>query len=196
MKRLGFLLLVSTLVFAGSASAGDLVFPTSKSEIEHALSFKEQTVIHAGQEYVSNNKGEVFMVIEGKRYRMKGIGGLAQSSLVPKAGALITFGHNSSTIKEESYGILSQYGSVLQENLSGAKLVIEGHTDTQGSDNYNSMLSEERAKSVKTYLVEKFNISPDRLLIKGAGEGRPIADNDTEKGRSLNRRVEFIRIFE
>ena len=196
MKRLGFLLLVSTLVFAGSASAGDLVFPKSKSEIEQALSFREQTVVQDGQEYVSNKSGEVFMVIEGKRYRMKGIGGLAQTSLVPKAGALITFDRNSSTIKEESYEILNQYGSVLKENLSDAKLIIEGHTDDQGSKDYNSMLSEERAKSMKTYLVEKFNISPDRLLIKGAGEGRPIAGNDTEEGRALNRRVEFIRAFE
>ncbi len=196
MKRIAGLSLLFSLVWAGCAVGGDLVFPSSEKEIADTLSFKAQTVVHNGQEYVSTKEGDVFMVIDGKRYRMKGIGGIVNTGLVPKAGALITFDLNSARIKEESYDLLGQYGAVLQRDLPTAKLIIEGHTDNQGSDDYNSLLSEERAQSVKSYLVEHFNISPDRFMIKGAGESAPLGSNETTEGRSINRRVEFVRGIE
>jgi outer membrane protein OmpA-like peptidoglycan-associated protein len=178
------------------ALAEDLAFPTTEKEILDTLSFKEQTLVHNGQEYVSTKEGEVFMVLEGKRYRMKGIGGIINTALVPKAGALVTFDTNSARIKEESYKLIEQYGNVLQRDLPDAKIIIEGHTDDLGPADYNSLLSEERALSVKTYLINHFRISPGRVMIKGSGEARPIAPNDTPDGRSLNRRVEFIRTIE
>lgn len=183
-------------LFFQSAYAEELAFPTTEKEILDTLSFKEQTLIHDGREYVSTKEGEVFMVLDGKRYRMKGIGGIVNTALVPKAGALVTFDTNSARIKEESYQLLEQYGNVLQRDLPGAKIIIEGHTDNLGPDDYNSVLSEERAQSVKTHLINHFKISPDRVMIKGAGEARPLAPNDTPDGRSLNRRVEFIRTIE
>ncbi|MFH1216463.1 MAG: OmpA family protein [Pseudomonadota bacterium] len=179
-----------------SAFAGDLAFPKTEKEILDSLSFKEQSLTYNGQEYVSTKEGEVFMVLEGKRYRMKGIGGIINTALVPKAGALVTFDTNSARIKEESYQLLEQYGNVLERDLPDAKIIIEGHTDDLGPDDYNSLLSEERALAVKTYLVNRFKVSPDRVMIKGAGETRPIAPNESPDGRSLNRRVEFIRTIE
>ncbi|MEW6291579.1 MAG: OmpA family protein [Thermodesulfobacteriota bacterium] len=176
------------------AYAENLAFPQSEQEISQALSFREATVVHEGQEYVSTKEGEVFMVVEGKRYRMKGIGGLVHTSLVPKAGALVTFDYNSSIIRPESYQLLGQYGKALTNELVGARLIVEGHTDDSGTEEYNYELSEMRAKAVKKYLQENFNVDPNRLLIRGAGESRPIGENETENGRSLNRRVEFIRI--
>lgn len=71
--------------------------------------------------------------------------------------------------------------------------IIEGHTDSMGSEKYNLDLSERRANSVRQYLIDKFNISPSRLTAKGYGERRPIADNNTDVGRQRNRRV--IAIF-
>lgn len=179
---------------AVAASAEDLAFPQSEQEISQALSFREATVVHEGQEYVSTKEGEVFMVVEGKRYRMKGIGGLVHTSLVPKVGALITFDYNSAAIKPESYQLLGQYGKALTKELADARLIVEGHTDDSGTEEYNYELSEMRAEAVRKYLQENFNIDPNRLLIRGSGESRPISGNDTEDGRSLNRRVEFIRI--
>jgi len=179
---------------AVSAYAEDLAFPQSEQEISQALSFREATIVHEGHEYVSTKEGEVFMVVEGKRYRMKGIGGLVHTSLVPKVGALITFDYNSAAIKPESYQLLGQYGKALTKELAGARLIVEGHTDDSGTEEYNYELSEMRAEAVRKYLQENFNIDPNRLLIRGAGESRPIDENETEKGRSLNRRVEFIRI--
>lgn len=68
-------------------------------------------------------------------------------------------------------------------------LVITGHTDSVGSDAFNLELSRRRAQSVKQYLVEQYAIDEHRLIILGAGESRPIADNDTPEGQAQNRRV-------
>jgi len=70
-------------------------------------------------------------------------------------------------------------------------VVIEGHTDSMGSDAVNQKISEKRAQNVKKYLQDKFNISDDRMMVKGYGKTRPIADNNTKEGRAKNRRVEF-----
>jgi OOP family OmpA-OmpF porin len=67
--------------------------------------------------------------------------------------------------------------------------VIEGHTDSSGTDEYNLKLSQKRAEAVMYYLVENFGISMDRVKAMGFGETDPIADNDTEVGRQRNRRV-------
>jgi OOP family OmpA-OmpF porin len=70
---------------------------------------------------------------------------------------------------------------------------IEGHTDDIGSAKYNIDLSGKRAHAIKDYLVGK-GIEPSRITTKGFGYSQPIADNDTPKGRALNRRAEIIPI--
>ena len=70
--------------------------------------------------------------------------------------------------------------------------VLEGHTDSRGTDEYNIKLSQRRVNSIKKYLVEKLGISADRLTAIGYGESRPIASNDTDEGRQLNRRVQAV----
>ena len=70
-------------------------------------------------------------------------------------------------------------------------VVIEGHTDSEGADTYNQTLSENRANSVKEWLVNA-GIDSSRLQIIGYGEGKPVATNETDEGRSKNRRVEII----
>ena len=68
---------------------------------------------------------------------------------------------------------------------------IIGHTDNKGSDEYNLGLSERRANAVVTYL-RTHNIASSRLTAKGMGEADPIAANETDENRALNRRVEFV----
>ena len=70
------------------------------------------------------------------------------------------------------------------------KIEISGHTDNKGSDEYNQKLSENRAKSVVDYLVDK-GISKEQLVFAGYGEAQPMSANDTDSGRQLNRRIEF-----
>ena len=70
--------------------------------------------------------------------------------------------------------------------------VIEGHSDNVGTYNHNLELSQRRAESVVTYLVENFGIDRSRLVAKGYGFSRPVADNATDEGRQKNRRIEAI----
>jgi len=72
----------------------------------------------------------------------------------------------------------------------GANLFIDGHTDSNGSDAFNQVLSQKRTNSVRTYLISK-GISDSRLTATGFGESKPIADNKTAIGRAKNRRVEL-----
>lgn len=74
------------------------------------------------------------------------------------------------------------------------RVEIEGHTDDQGSDDYNLRLSDERAKAVADYLLKK-KVEKERLSWKGYGETKPLAPNDSEANRAINRRVEF-RVIE
>lgn len=101
----------------------------------------------------------------------------------------IFFDFNKSSLHPESYMELDNLVDYLNKNIS-LHIEIGGHTDNQGSDEYNNNLSLERAKSVYNHLIEK-GISPSRLSYKGYGKGNPIAPNDTEEGRAINRRTEF-----
>ena len=101
----------------------------------------------------------------------------------------IFFDYNKSSLQPESYAELDRVAEILkkQPNL---KIEISGHTDNQGSLKYNTDLSESRAKTVVDYLIGK-GIAQSRLTYKGYAYEKPIATNDTEEGRSANRRVEF-----
>ncbi len=101
----------------------------------------------------------------------------------------INFAHNSSDILSESEVVLAQLISILKKNPS-VKIRIEGHTDSDGSDQYNLTLSQKRADAVKAYLI-RAGIESERILALGKGEQFPIADNSNEIGKSLNRRVEI-----
>ena len=77
---------------------------------------------------------------------------------------------------------------------SNIRIRIEGHTDSEGDFEANQKLSENRSKSVRSFLVER-GISAERLEVKGFGESSPIDSNDTETGRQNNRRTE-IRVID
>ena len=78
---------------------------------------------------------------------------------------------------------------ILNDNPS-FRVAVDGHTDDVGKDEYNQGLSDDRAASVKAYLVSK-GIAEDRIVSEGFGETTPIADNATPAGRAKNRRVEI-----
>lgn len=97
-------------------------------------------------------------------------------------------------IGEASYPILDQV-VVIMNKYPALRLEIAAHTDNMGSFEYNMDLSQKRAQSMVDYLVDK-GIDRERLMGKGYGESRPIADNNREEGRMMNRRVEFIILDE
>ena len=102
----------------------------------------------------------------------------------------IHFEFDKAVIRPISYPILDDVAFLLQRNPQILKVQVEGHTDWIGSEAYNQKLSERRAGAVTDYLIKK-GIEPDRLIPVGFGETRPIADNETVRGRARNRRVEF-----
>ncbi|MCF8234014.1 MAG: OmpA family protein [Bacteroidales bacterium] len=101
----------------------------------------------------------------------------------------IFFDYDKYELKEESIPELKKAVEFLKNNPS-LYVEIGGHTDDQGSAEYNLELSKQRAKSVYDYLVE-YGITPGRLTYKGYGFEQPIATNETEEGRARNRRTEF-----
>jgi outer membrane protein OmpA-like peptidoglycan-associated protein/tetratricopeptide (TPR) repeat protein len=101
----------------------------------------------------------------------------------------IFFDVNKFELKKESQSDLDELVQLLTENPS-LKIEISGHTDNVGKPADNLALSNNRAKAVVDYLIKK-NIAPQRLTAKGYGETKPVADNNSEEGRRLNRRTEM-----
>jgi len=101
----------------------------------------------------------------------------------------IYFDYNKASLKKESFVELEKVVTFLNENPT-VEIEIEGHTDSDGADDRNLSLSQNRSQSVVDYIASK-GISKDRLKAKGFGESKPIDTNDTDAGRANNRRVEF-----
>jgi outer membrane protein OmpA-like peptidoglycan-associated protein len=101
----------------------------------------------------------------------------------------IAFATDSSEITEATKPVLDRAIKVLTD-YPDIRIEIVGHTDNEGTAEYNVQLSTERAQSVKQYLVDG-GIDASRIEIRGAGQNEPIASNDTEEGKALNRRTEF-----
>lgn len=100
------------------------------------------------------------------------------------------FATNEWEILPKSFNNLDSLYSVLFEN-SNINILITGHTDDVGKEDWNLKLSENRAKAVADYLIKK-GISAERIAFEGKGSTYPIASNETEKGREMNRRVEIM----
>ena len=101
----------------------------------------------------------------------------------------ILFDFNRFELKPQYYSVLDEIAAMLSQNPK-AKVEIQGHADNIGSPEYNRTLSEERARTVKNYFVQK-GVEKDRLLPVGYGFTLSTASNEDESGRALNRRVEF-----
>lgn len=103
----------------------------------------------------------------------------------------VLFKHNSAALLPIARERLREVASVLKEYESGNQIVIEGHTDSKGGEEYNRELSEKRARSVREFLVSE-GVSDSVVSAIGRGEDEPIASNDTAEGRANNRRVEIV----
>lgn len=101
----------------------------------------------------------------------------------------ILFASNQATLQTEAQSNLTRLAEILQK-YSDTNVLIEGHTDSQGAEDYNLELSRRRAQSVENYLAQQ-NVDATRFKLMGYGEGQPVADNATPAGRQANRRVEI-----
>lgn len=102
----------------------------------------------------------------------------------------ILFAVDSASLSATSKYDLDEFAGVMNEYPKTA-ILIQGHTDSSGSEEYNMGLSDRRAESVYNHLLLR-NVDPSRMAAVGYGEGYPVADNSTAQGRQLNRRVSIL----
>jgi outer membrane protein OmpA-like peptidoglycan-associated protein len=113
-----------------------------------------------------------------------------RGTVITLSGSVI-FASGKADLLPGAQAKLDQVAIALAEGDPEAKILIEGHTDSRGSDALNQELSTRRAAAVRSYLVSK-GLAPERVVSQGLGPSRPIADNETAEGRANNRRVELV----
>ncbi|WP_312517470.1 OmpA family protein [Stutzerimonas nitrititolerans] len=101
----------------------------------------------------------------------------------------VKFDFDRAEVKSGSYDDIRNLADFMKE-YGQTSTVVEGHTDSVGTDAYNQRLSERRANAVRDVLVNQHGLDSSRIEAVGYGESRPVADNATEEGRAINRRVE------
>lgn len=110
----------------------------------------------------------------------------------------ILFDFDKAIIRSDAEASLQQISSSIEKRFPNARLEIDGHTDSVGSDEYNLNLSQQRSASVRQWLIQNKNMKPNLLTTKGLGESQPVAPNtnsdgsDNPQGRQKNRRVEIV----
>ena len=113
-----------------------------------------------------------------------------ERGLVVTLSGSILFRSGKSTLLSSAKVKLDQVTDALLA-VKARNLIVEGHTDSQGSESYNQALSQRRAESVRNYLIQR-GYPADRIQAVGKGKGSPIADNASAEGRANNRRVEIV----
>jgi outer membrane protein OmpA-like peptidoglycan-associated protein len=136
-----------------------------------------------GTEYTT--RGIVFQV-EGTRHVTKA------GSAYAKIPSRIEFEFDSDRLTDRDKRDLDEFGEALATKLNDTAVVLEGHTDSVGTDEYNLALSQRRAEVARRYLIDSFGLSQSRIAAEGKGKSNPVASNDSEAERRRNRRVDFI----
>ncbi len=103
----------------------------------------------------------------------------------------LKFPSGQAIIQPEYFSMLTRVQRALQE-FPGQHFMIEGHTDSQGANDANLLLSEKRAAAVKEYLLANMGLDPGQIDHYGIGESRPVLSNETAEGRAMNRRIEIV----
>ncbi len=106
----------------------------------------------------------------------------------------LSFDSGSHRIRPEDYSLLTKVQQAIRA-FPGTEITIEGHTDSQGNDDFNQELSTGRAIAVREYILANMALSADRIRAVGYGESSPIARNDTAEGRARNRRIDVVLVL-
>jgi len=169
-----------TLIIFPAYAADSLEFVTKESEITQRLSKPIPKPVLKGRGFT-----------DGRGVSEK----LADD---PKVGAIIQFDLGSAVIRQESLPLLQEFANAFKNGLQNKKIVIAGHSSSDGNAAYNYGLSYRRALAVQEFLLQQKlpNAAKRRLTVQAFGETQPIDSNETEAGRERNRRVEFIAVGE
>ena len=188
-----FFLLVTLFVTTGCAINLYKKSPQDKVKIDQL-----STEVDRLSELRAREKEQFEDMQRELRRQLKGQVGLdlADRGLVITLADNILFDSGKARIKEDAYPVLDKIVSVIEIKAPDKNIGIEGHTDNTpikySSWKSNRELSTARANNVYHYLVDTGGLKPSRLTTTGYGEFRPIASNDTARGRAKNRRVEIV----
>jgi outer membrane protein OmpA-like peptidoglycan-associated protein len=136
-----------------------------------------------GTEYTT--RGIVFQV-EGARHGSK------SGAAAARIPSRVEFEFDSDRLTERGKRDLDEFGEALATKLSDSAVILEGHTDAVGTDDYNLALSQRRAEAARRYLIDSFGLSQSKIIAQGKGKLDPVASNDSESERGRNRRVDFV----
>jgi outer membrane protein OmpA-like peptidoglycan-associated protein len=141
--------------------------------------------------YHSPSPEQLADILFKPRYRSVVINEVAEKESLPNVFAmLINFEFDSTAVVHESTPLLNSVGRMMQlQQVANKSIIIEGHTDSTGSEPYNQLLSERRARAIKRYLVSRFAIQPSRLVVVGKGESQLYDEKNSVS--AINRRVQF-----
>lgn len=185
------LLIILCLIFCKGCDETNKIVETPKAAVEKIT----ETATAAGEAV----KDAADKTVEGAGKVVESAGNLTNNTAEKLEAALtsgnsfvlegLNFAYNSNNLTPESQLKLKEIVVVLKKH-GDIKVEIQGHTDNVGNDSFNKTLSQKRANSIKSYLVQN-GIASSRLVAKGYGERNPVASNNTEDGRAKNRRIEF-----
>ncbi len=151
---------------------------------------RNEEVVEKRVRFLSQQQAEVIFVFGTGHSTMAKALGFAKI-LVFDYGAGVTFAVNQATLKPEFLPLLERQAGLLKTHFPGLDIFVCGHTDAQGSPDFNLSLSLDRARSVAADLAGR-GISPERMKVQGFGSQYPVAGNETDQGRAMNRRTELI----
>ncbi len=189
IKKIGQISLILLMVIT-VAGCSIVLQKRHTSDVERIRELEEETRLLEGAKRILENKlkGEM----KGKKVRVE----LGERGLVITFVAEVLFDSGKAKIKRGAYQPLDKIASVFNNELKDRNIGIEGHTDNEpirySRWKSNWELSTARATSVLHYLVDEKRVSPMRISATGYGEYRPIANNETARGKQKNRRVEVI----
>jgi outer membrane protein OmpA-like peptidoglycan-associated protein len=151
----------------------------AKDDIDKGNAERQQVILEARQRETERLQQEM-QALQAKQ---------TERGMVLTLGDVL-FDTGKSTLKAGAYSTIDRLAEVLKES-SNRKVMIEGHTDSTGSDETNQLLSQQRALAVQAALLER-GVSAGQVAAVGKGESMPVASNDDAAGRQRNRRVDLI----
>jgi outer membrane protein OmpA-like peptidoglycan-associated protein len=150
----------------------------------------QEELVEKRIKFLSNDQVEVNFTFGSGRSVMAKVLGLPKI-LVFDYGSGVTFNVNRSDLKPEWLPLLERQSTMLNTHFPTLDVHVCGHTDSQGAKDFNLTLSLERARAVSSHL-ESRGVQKGRLKVQGFGSAYPVAANDNESGRAMNRRTEVI----
>lgn len=184
--------LVATLVYEGPKDIKGEVRTDEQGNYSIPALYRGTYSIHAKPDHPKYFPQDAEITVEPAKDAEKDFALLREKEVIVFHN--IQFETGEARILPQYYDVLDEIGDILADNPS-IQVELGGHTDARPIKtpefSNNQELSQARVEEVRQYLIDKFNITDDRLIAKGYGEAKPIASNDTEEGMAMNRRVEF-----